>query len=364
MAAILYIGSAEGTSLARYEAIQRLGHTAFMLDPYECLPANNLIRRWCFKTGAAGFEHVIATRIAARIPAEPFDLVVVDNGELVAPAALMAIAQRGKPIVNLNQDNPYSGRDGRRFRLFLKSLPYYRVLYAPRYSSVVAGVELGAQAAVQFWFAADDCLKDPASYPTALEMAPFRAKVAFTGTWMEDRGEFIEYLLSEGIDVMVNGPRWDRYKGYERIKSRVRLGHLDQKTFFAAIAAADISIGLLSKGNLDLHTTRSMEIPALRSLLVAERTEDHEVLYEDGREAFFWSDPAECARVLKALVADPVAVERARHAGRARAVANNHFNEPLMKFVIEDALHKTRSDHRRATTSPPDKVMLPELATG
>ena len=115
-------------------------------------------------------------------------------------------------------------------------------------------------------------------------------------------------------------------------------GWLDGAQYQAAVAAAEISIALLSKGNADIHTTRSLEIPALGSLLCGERTPDHLALYDEGTEAFFWSDAAECARICLDLLGDPARLAAARAAGYARALANGHFNETLMAGMIAAAL--------------------------
>jgi spore maturation protein CgeB len=63
------------------------------------------------------------------------------------------------------------------------------------------------------------------------------------------------------------------------------------------IQCAKVNLGSLSNGNRGLHTTRSLDIPALGGLLCAERTTEHREMYVEGKEALFWSSAQECAKV-------------------------------------------------------------------
>ncbi len=96
-----------------------------------------------------------------------------------------------------------------------------------------------------------------------------------------------------------------------------------------------MNLGLLSKGNRDLHTTRSLEIPALGGLLCAERTSEHLHLYVEGEEALFWADAAECAAVCRDILEDEPRRLKIAAAGHARSIANGNHNEVVMNSVFE-----------------------------
>jgi len=339
MTDVLYIGSKTGTSLKRYIALQNFVENHSIIDPKDALSFPFITSRWSYKTGALFLEKIVNNFIVQKYPNnwKP-DLVIVDNGEMIGSSIISKLKSLGSRVVNFNLDNPFSERDGYRFRLLRNSIDQYDVIFTPRKSSVESAIDLGSKKAIQIWQAADDGLTDVSNHPSQNEKASYLATVSFTGTWMNGRDDFIVELMNRGIDVKINGSRWEKSPRFNKIKDNIRSGYLDQNGFYAAIAASDISIGLLSDGNLDQHTTRSMEIPSLRSLLVAKRTHDHMLLYNDKSEAFFWDDAEECAQIIKYLTLNPENLLLHRELGYKRALKNNNFNTPLMRYVVEKSL--------------------------
>lgn len=94
----------------------------------------------------------------------------------------------------------------------------------------------------------------------------------------------------------------------------------------------------VDQGNRDLHTTRSMEIPAMGGLLCAKRTSEHPALYEEGVEAVFWCDADECAEQCMALLADEPRRKAIAAAGHARAPRNGHSNQRVMARILDAAM--------------------------
>lgn len=335
---ILYIGPDDGNCRARFDAVRRLGHDADLLDPFVALPKWRWSGTWSFKTGGLGFEKLVRDFIRRAIEGQRYDIAYVDNGELIGAATVRMLREHADRVINYSPDNPYRGRDGMRWRLFQQAVPEYDVLFMPRLSSVADAEAIGARRALRVFQAADDVFKDADKLPPAVARLPFRSPVSFVGTWMPERGALLARLLDLGVPLRIFGPRWDRAPEYSRIAPHTKVGSLNSSEYNAAVAGADISIALLSKGNHDRHTTRSLEIPTLGSLLCGERTEDHQALYEEGREAVFWADPDECAaQCLKLLADTPKRLEIAA-AGRQRALANDHFNETFMQRLFDVAL--------------------------
>lgn len=329
---ILYVGPDSGTSRHRFAALERLGHTVRLLNP---LPALGGPRRmsWGFKAGYFGLERRIGRELLAELGDARFDVIWVDNGEWIGRSLAEALKQRTRYLLNHNLDNPFSIRDGWRWRLFLDSLPVYDLFVTPRQSSRVAALAKGAKRAITLMFTADEVVHRHVTQ-SAEDRVTFGSEVAFVGTWMPERGPFVQRLIERKVPLRILGPRWAKAPEYPALAPHITTYTLLDEHYIKAISGAKIALGLLSLGNQDLHTTRSLEIPAIGSLLCAPRTADHEALYQDGVEAVFFDSPDECADRCLALLADPARRLAISEAGHARALHNRRFNEPFCAEVL------------------------------
>lgn len=337
---ILYLGPAQGTSIQRASALRRLSHEVKIVDSYLALENIGLpgkwARGWAFKAGAFGFADVVRQYVAGQVRGQMFDLVFVDHGELLGPATIEELRKIGKIVVNYNQDNPYVPRDGLRWRLFLKALRQYDLIATHRISSANGAARAGARRVLLVREAADEVVHRPIEMSDD-DLARFSSKVAFVGTWMPERGPFMLRLVERGVPIRVYGGRWNKAPEYEKLRPYIVLGNLEGDDYVKAIRGASIAIGLLSKGNEDLHTTRSFEIPAIGTLFCAERTTDHLEMYAEGEEAVFFDSPDECADLCLSLLGQPDQIAKIAEAGRKRVRQNGDFNEKLLTRIINAA---------------------------
>ena len=132
-------------------------------------------------------------------------------------------------------------------------------------------------------------------YPRKLsdnEIKDLGGDIGFIGTYEKERAQSILYLVDHGIPVRVWGNGWEHLKNYSPLLTIEGKG-LFNENFCKAIAAFKINLGFLRKKSRDLHTTRSTEIPACGGFLLAERTSEHQSMFEEGKEAEFFSSNEE-----------------------------------------------------------------------
>lgn len=335
---ILYVGPKSGTCLQRADAFRRLGHDVDHFDPEEDLPAARLNKAWIYQLGGLGLDSFVARSLRRHAGCGTWDIGWVDPGDLVGPKVAAVLRRACAKLVNLNLDNPFVSRDKYRWRNYLRAISYFDLIATPRDSSVSAALKLGAKHAVRITQAADEVATRPALHLTEDVIARYRSPVSFIGTWMPERGPFLARLIALGVPVRIFGPRWTKAPEYPHLREHVSVAHLAGPEYVQAIQCADIALCLLSKGNHDLHTTRSLEIPAIGTLLCAERTQDHTELYEEGVEAVFFSDADECAARCLELIKNPDLLNAIAARGHARNEANGHFNERLLDRLLNVVL--------------------------
>ena len=91
--------------------------------------------------------------------------------------------------------------------------------------------------------------------------------------------------------------------------------------------------------NNDLQTTRTMEIPACGGFMLAERTAEHENLFEEGKEAEFFSHNEELYEKCLKYLNDDYLRNKVAKAGYNKCIKAGYSNFDTIKAVIERILH-------------------------
>ena len=110
--------------------------------------------------------------------------------------------------------------------------------------------------------------------------------------WEKERSDSIKYLVDNGLNVTVYGDgNWKSLRSYSpRLKI---MPSIFSDNYPKVLSALKISLCFLRKINTDQHTSRSIEIPACGGFMLAERTDEHLSLFEEGKEAEFFSSDEE-----------------------------------------------------------------------
>lgn len=333
---ILYIGPVAGTCLDRANALRRLGHEVSHIDLRTWLPTTKWIDRIIWRAGGQYFGPLLAHLVRERFKPASFDLVYVDNGDLVSPPVAKCLKTLAKKIVNLCLDDPTGSRDMKRFTSYRLSLPYYDLVAVMREPNVQECLRLGARRVIRLWFAADEISHLP-RHLSEQDHEKWDAEVLFLGTWMPERGPFLAHLVELGVPLTIQGAHWHKAPEWPTLQRFWRGGSIEGDDYAKAIQCAKINIGLVSEGNRDQHTTRSLEIPALGSVLCAKRTAEHEALYKEDEEAVFWATPEECAEKCRRLLGDERHRTQIAQSGHQRYLRNGNRNELLVTKIIEGA---------------------------
>ncbi|MFD2284843.1 glycosyltransferase [Pedobacter petrophilus] len=342
---ILYFGDDRhfSTAFHRAKALERIGHKILLYhNPEETLPGyfkSSLMTAVNFRSGYRLVQPAIQSELKKILQSgiKP-DVIWVDNGEFFGEKCLRILKQFNCPVILYSIDDPTGKRDGRRFDSFLSAIKLYDLIAVVRKETEDECKLLGAKNVLRVMRSYDEVAHAP--YKNADEIpANFKSDVAFIGTWMrnENRDEFLKVLIDAGISVSIWGDRWPKSEHFELLKPFYHGPNLGGKDYIAAIQGAKICLGLLSKGNRDLHTTRSLEVPYAGGMLCAERTSEHTELYDDGKEAVFWNDAHECAALCKKLLAEKN-IETIKNAGMKKVRALKLGNEDICRLILERGL--------------------------
>lgn len=310
---VLYAGvlAEGGTSRSRWEALRALGLDVVELDTAGWLPPRG---RWMRSFVTRAFLHPSVHRMNARLRSllaeRQNDVLWMDKGEWTYPSTLAFARRRGCAVVHYNTDDLLAReahswllrRGLRRYDLYLTTNRHNVGEVRGRYGVTAIRTGMG---------------HDPRLLAPRLVPRREGAAVVYVGHWEPHIEEGILALRDAGIEVGSWGYNWHR----ARDRALRRATVLPAGDYAPTIAGSAIALGFLSRWNRNESTGRSFEIPALGRFLLAQRTAEHEYIYGEGREAVFFSTPAELVEKARHHLAHPEEREAVAAAGHARVKA-------------------------------------------
>lgn len=340
---ILFLGYSSGTSAHRLNAFKRLGHNITHINPWRYFAANsflvNMVYKLKYYIGAGWIEHQIFYKLSSELRGKSYDLIWNDQNELIGPRTSKMLKKHTQFMVAHSNDDPFGKRDKQRFSLYRQAIQYYDLIVVCRTPNISEAYALGAMDVHRIYLSADEIVHKP-QLLSVEEKEKWASDVVFVGTWMPERGPFLKRLIELGVPLSIYGNRWRKAPEWDVLKRVWRGPGLVDTDYVRAIQSAKICLGLLSKGNRDLHTRRSTEIPYIGSVLCAERTIEHLAMYKEGVEAVFWNSPEGCAEKCFSLLENDAKRKAIAKAGHKRCLQNGYLNENVLGQIIERVFEK------------------------
>lgn len=262
-----------------------------------------------------------------------FDIIWIDKGIFIHPNTLKVVKDLlpNAKIVEYSPDNMVERHN--QTRNFLECLPLIDYFVTTKSYNVDDLKKMGCKEVIFVNNAYEDTFHHPYDL-TKEEKERLGGKIGFIGMWEKERYESILYLAEHGISVRVwGGGEWLKYKR-QNPNMIIEEEGLFSEDYNKALSAFDISLCFLRKMNYDLQTTRTMEIPACGSLLMAEDTIEHRKLFENGKEAVFFKSNEDLLSACKYYLTHEDERKAIAEAGRRRCVKSGYSNFETLKRVI------------------------------
>jgi spore maturation protein CgeB len=313
----------------------------------EILPNNKIIGAISTRIGFGIFAPIIDRYLRSLLGNKQFDIIWIDTGAELSEQTMRWLRKSGLRIVNYNADDPFGARDGRKWKLYLQTLKYLDLVAVVRSENIREAYERGA-ANVAWCFRSFDPIAHSPTREFEITDAlrdRWAHEVLFVGTWMPERVDFIKRLINRGIPIAIYGDRWREKCQDKTVMANFKGTALYGRDYVHAIQFSKIAIGLVSEGNRDRHTTRSLEIPYIGgAVFCAKRTDEHARLFVDNAEAALWSTAEECASICKRLLKADRERREIAQAGRQRVIQNRLSNDEVL-FALINILNGNDPNH-------------------
>jgi hypothetical protein len=332
---VLFVGGLrkDGNGPDWLQAIERQGLTVVPFDTKSyAARGSRLEQALARRTGLGRHIARLNHDLQALAGRERFDFVFVTKGVHVQAATvrrLAAYAAHGA-VLHLTVDSMFADN---RSRHFFNAIPRYHTLFTDKRFEMQAYRDAGARRVILFdqpyglRFDAHDAIN------AAREGLP-DSDVCFIGHCQPHYVAVLKAVSDMGVDLRIWGPGWPALARAEAwARPHVMGDGLWGAAYPAAMSRARIGIGLLSKRIPEEATTRSVEVPAAGTFLLAERSARHSEMFAEGREAEFFGDLGEMRDKIARYLADDGARQRVAAAGAVRARACYNMTDTVARLL-------------------------------
>ena len=341
MSKILFIGDLRShtRSSQRYRALREVGHYVNGLS-FAALstPADGghrtLLQRVRHRLGLHPDTESINESIISLAGKLSPDVLWVEKALCLRPSTLRTVRAR-QPATRLvfNSDDDMFVRHNQSV-WFRRCLELYDLVVTNK-SHNASAQELPAMGARRVVFIPKTF--DPHTHRpipvTASDKRRLGGDVGFIGTFERERAESLLELARRGICVRVWGHGWEAWKRRHanlQVEGRGVLG----EDYVRSICATRINLGFLRRKNRDLHSDRSVEVPASGGFLLGERTSEHLQLFHEGVEAAFFGGIDELADKIHYYLAHEDERRAVASAGRRRCLADDYSHHSALRRMM------------------------------
>lgn len=281
----------------------------------------------------------VNNKIINHILRKDYDVIWIDKGVFVSSKTLKTIKQYSPKTIIIGYSPDNMAERHNQSQHFLDSLPYYDYYVTTKSFIIEELKKMGVKDVIFVNNAYEPSFHHPYNISSE-DKERLGGTIGFIGSWESDRFLSMKYLADHGVPVRVwGGGKWKEYVG--KIPNLIVEGKgLFSEDYNRAISAFDISLCFLRKMNSDQQTTRTMEIPACKSLLMAERTKEHESLFKDGEEAVFFASNEELLQKCIYYISRPKELKSIAEKGHFRCVSSGYSNEDMIKRVLHQIAMK------------------------
>jgi len=317
---------------AVYNAFKTLGHEVFKFSWHDYFKPKNQVEKFYKKFQNRFVLGPIISKINRDLInlSSEFapDMIFIYRGTHIIAKTLEKIKQMNRNItlVGYNNDDPFTnGHPYSLWRYFLKAVPQYDLMLAYRHNNLKDFLRIGAKRVemLRSWYFPER------NHPVALSVedkVKYECDIVFVGHYEADnRRQYLEELVKQGFHLKLFGPGWDaELKNSQQLKAMRPVRSVLGEDYNKALCGAKIALCFLSKLNRDTYTRRCFEIPATKTLMISEYSEDLASLYKEGEEADYFRNKEELIEKVKLYLGNHELRHSVAENGYRRVITDGH----------------------------------------
>ncbi|MEE9368545.1 MAG: glycosyltransferase [Pontiella sp.] len=321
------------SGLQRKTALQDLGH---VITPFDwavyAKGGSKITRSLRGRTAMGKAIRSLNADLVAFARQHRYDLVWIEKGIWFYPETVASLRGTGNAI--LLHYTPDPAITYHKTRHFIRSIPVYDVMVTTKRYELDKYRQHGAKHLILIGQAFDSTIHKTYTHSPE-ELANYQSDVCFIGHCEKHYLDLARAVACAANGLSIWGGPWERKIIFRPWLKRVYRGdNLWGNDYGKALSAAKIGLCFLTKLALETSTSRSIEIPACGTLLLAERTDEHLELFEEGKEAEFFDGKTELCEKIEYYLQHSDERERIAAAGRKRCQTSNYSNQGRLSSIL------------------------------
>ena len=333
---ILYLGSLhqDGNSSKRFETLKSFGYDVQGINVDDYI-FGTIWMRFHFHLYIGPGIRALNKEVLRKTNEFKPDLIWVDNKPYLKSYTLNRIkeASPSVKILNLLTDDPF-GKFHYAWRFIYHTFKLYDIHFVQREINISELKKWGAKRV-------ETCFRsfDP-DFHRKLELDNsqinlYKSKVGFIGSYESDREEYIVFLVQNGIDVDITGDGWENGKHWSLLKKYYKGPSVYGDEYVKVINGMEVALHFLRKANRDQQDSRTFEIPACGTFMLAERSNLHIEFFKEGTEADFFTSKEELLKKVNYYLQEEELRKSIAAAGYKRSFESGYDHKSRLEKIIE-----------------------------
>jgi len=317
----------------RLRSFQRLGQDVVLFDLSRYQRPWRIVKSITQRFPVGPMVQAINRDLMRMVRACKPDVIFFDKPTQFTSETLLEIRRNGIQTIYYNQDNPFGPRNDPGWYQLHRVFRLFDLHCAIRETDVIRFQQWGLN-----WVRVMLSFEPSIHFPEpATRSDEDRARqVSYIGHHHEDRPEFLRSLAMDyEIPITISGaPTWQKARPPEFFTRCFTHGQLIDDRYREEIWKSKINLSFITRLNQEDIGHKSVEIAACQGFLLALRCEGHQAIFEEDKEAVFFSSVEECADKCRFYLRRPDLRDAIARRGRERAVRSGYDNDTQLARIL------------------------------
>lgn len=338
---ILYIGetSVNTTSKMRLDTLREMGHNVCEVNTSPSEGPRGFKHFLYRLSNQFGYPMDIAganKKVLQHSHGGHFDIVWIDSIRNISRKTLQAFRCRCPEalLVSFIMDDPFTNV-GASWQRFLQAASYYDLHFVIRDENILELKNVRAKQVYRYHKGFYPKVHRPVSL--SLTESP-SYDVFFAGHYEPKREADIAFLIEHGISVTVAHHKhygWKKGHYWNIIKPHFIEGGFYGDDYAKALCSAKIALCFYCQANRDKENSRMYEIPACGTFMLAERNSENIKMFEEHKEAKFFSSQQELLEKTKYYLTHSKERDQIAAAGRERCLKSGYSYNKRLAWMLQ-----------------------------